>query len=797
MKLTLLTALLCLLAVNAVPLNLVRDDLHEQLTTVGATCNTDDDCDEDDDDDDGKFEYCDNEPDENGSEPTFTCLETQGEDSTGDGTDGTTVGLLSILTSSAKSNAKSNARSKARSKAKADPTIAEGAMACAMGQEAYKCRIFQPSPQWIPPPPGTPPQIAAFDIPENGGQPGGPRIRDGKQDKKNSANHCNKAPAIIEYIETTVNKDLDNVQLPISQSWCMGVPVTGAANTFDVTYNGATVQIGNADFWTNQFTPGDMDLHAYGIFAEATPIGFGASPGFVINAPGVPSPTACRSGLQPEPAKLDDTKANDVANTVQVVFKELDTSGALPAPKVATPGGPQMLRHGLLGYVKNHLRVATQTTNLKIHMGNRPTISLDLMTGDVSKRLKGEKPYVDRQRSTWATVDPKVANFNFGVNGGGFKKTYYKGNYHAFRKLVSLIAEELDLLKNTDPNMTPPAQGELPASCTGESRLKKLEFGQRGTTPVAFAATWATVVTNLRAFSGDHARRACQCVLDQAKNFFDKTWPTTAMATSAPLLDVDGNAGPAGSHLLGTSVGDKRANAIRGIKLTTHLIYSKGQEAQRASDLTRIIGISSFMGFDLWVNCKSGQDRTGIVAAANTAFAMMVASMQSASGGTLPSACLDNMMYLANFYQEIAVDTTAVNTAAGIAATAALPIATDCAVVGGVKLGAPVDSDNYVDGTKTPLATWGAAKGYQLMGMYRNLVLRVVIRQSWPITIGSTGMGGLKWEPSKTLVSEFKLPAFYLPGKVQELLPAIEADIKNLWSGKFFVLTAASKFRKS
>jgi hypothetical protein len=166
---------------------------------------------------------------------------------------------------------------------------------------------------------------------------------------------------------------------------------------------------------------------------------------------------------------------------------------------------------------------------------------------------------------------------------------------------------------------------------------------------------------------------------------------------------------------------------------------------------------SSFLGVDVWVNCKSGLDRTGGVTPLVSAFTMMVLSMESTGAGTLASTCPDTLMYIAVNWESILESSTA---NALVDSYATDPTSNPPLRVCATGLNVDHKSDAAM---RAVMQDHGA----QLIAQLRSLTLKILLKTSVPITYLSTGVIGLKWAGAKKKLALGSAPTmgYLLPSR--------------------------------
>lgn len=601
-------------------------------------------------------------------------------------------------------------------------------------------------------------------------------------------NHGGPASCYTEH--ATHNMVASKVEL--STAWCRGQNAGGAGGP----YGAAT---SHEDFWTvinhramKQF----FQFDRFGIRFKLEPYG-----------PDVnhrrPSPTACRTGDVPTNWLLagailtPTTRKHDIANTYVATFEDVGAGGANPLPFHTG----KILRHGVMGYASSNewnevpvappggaahmpgalgagawpapgtvplpIYVQDQAEAVINHFGFRNTVSMNLMTGRSLPLVPNEQRFIGFQddvlQGASANIPAfKAATLNYAANFIGRRLNHATTNYPKWKIMTVMVLDELQNQMSTAMLSQPcnSMQARLPNppdECT---------HNYNGALGVAFnALSWdlaAGSIVNVGAeiarlqaalvvpAINDHERRAITCVLKQAKMLF-----------SQPL----GGAGAAGANgrAPGHDYAEQRGNAKRAIKVLLKSVYAGGSGPEnRAADFMRMGAFSAFLGTDSMVNCKSGLDRTGLVAPMFQAFAMMVYSMEKnhvVAANTLPRACKDTLLYIAENWEDIQGYSNSILTRNYKKEVFAY------LTTGNQRNGMPPGLCMATAGRSSEQVMQSG--GAKLISQFRSTILELVIKTSLPITYLSTGAVGLKWggRPSKLgPIAEQFLPTEIMQG---------------------------------
>lgn len=571
----------------------------------------------------------------------------------------------------------------------------------------------------------------------------------GKIPSQTGANH----PSTCSTIAPTEAFGKTKTTKPISMAWCQGTPpISGQHYGYSQFWNSPAGGGSNTN-WNAMQTFFEVDRH--GVTMKLQPYGFDA-------AHHLPTPTACRSGdVANAVLPISISKKYHIANTYVATF--VDSHGVWNTAK-------KVLRHGVLGYKKNDGFTNTQKQNHQHGVRDQAialvdafhfsrVVSLNVMNpGDAFTKGQREILRAVENVVNSATVHPtasrgpgtlNVAMATYGVNLMGrfaFQKTTYSDNIEAFQTMVDMVMEEVT--KQMDPNdLRLPknsATFNMPDVCEKTYRTKwgtlavavntataSLKFNTASAATHTIGKEFDRIKQALHdalqhggALQKQGRRNALKCVLTQVQEifvFFSNRHLNRALnGQKAP------GAGPA----------RKRDNVVRAIEVLNALIYGGESRAlHRSGDVVRMAAFSSFLGVDVWVNCKSGLDRTGGVTPLVSAFTMMVLSMESAGAGTLASTCPDTLMYIAVNWESILKSSTA-NALVDSYATdpTSNPPSRVCAT--------GLNVDHKSDAVMLAVMQ---GHGAQLIAQLRSLTLEILLKTSVPITYLSTGVIGLKW----------------------------------------------------
>jgi len=604
----------------------------------------------------------------------------------------------------------------------------------------------------------------------------------GKIPSQTGANHPSTCSTIAPTKAFGTPEPKEELKKSISMAWCQGrPPLSGQHYGYSQFWNSpAGGGAGNTN-WNEMQTFFEVDRH--GVTMKLQPYGFDA-------AHHLPTPTACRSGDVAN-AVLPISKKYHIANTYVATF--VDSNGAWNTAK-------KILRHGVLGYKEEDGFDATQKQNHQNGVRDQAialvdafhfsrVVSLNVMNAGQSF-TKGQREIlravenVVNSATVPATVPPtasrgpgtlNVAMATYGVNFLGrftFQKTTYSENIEAFQTMVDMVMEEVT--QQMDPNYlrlpSNSATFTMPDACEKtyktllrmpivavNAAIASLQFNKTATHTIGnefdrIKQALHVALQHGGALQNQGRRNALKCVLTQVQEIFSNT-PNSHLNTA-----VNGAKAP------GATRDRRRDNVVRAIEVLNALIYGgKSFALHRSGDVVRMAAFSSFLGVDVWVNCKSGLDRTGGVTPLVSAFTMMVLSMESTGAGTLASTCPDTLMYIAVNWESILKSSTA-NALVDSYATdpTSNPPLRVCAT------GLNVDHKSDAE-----MLAVMQDHGAQLIAQLRSLTLKILLKTSVPITYLSTGVIGLKWAGAKKKLAlgsaptmGYLLPSRFMSGRV-------------------------------
>jgi hypothetical protein len=512
---------------------------------------------------------------------------------------------------------------------------------------------------------------------------------------------------------------------------------------------------GYEHFWNDFYTKNPdfqgTQVEAFGILMTLEPFGFneGDNP--------MPYPTACRSG-----AEKGDLRINGITNTYIGAYVAVD--GKHYDSKTG-----KMVRHGILGYKKVDQQLHEDFKAIVLKAGNTEAIvSLNLLSKGVTGVFdSGDSDLITNQNNVLLTNSKYMpsAPFNFGVNWGGRQRSYKADNYVAIKNLAQFILRQVQKHYEAAPkNNRLEAWGvqspeKMPNDCTQSGSLQpafeKLQFGfGEDSTPIetinplrannaadknlhlksAFSKKVEVVPALEKMINAivskditDHNRKAVRCVLKQLDGPLMRYLEVgthkldrSALGTSAP----------------GNTVMMQHKSIRRAIRILLQLAESDMDEDTRTGDILRVIAASTWLGADVWVNCKSGLDRTGIIAPAAQAYQMMVYSsimLPDDVEESIPSAQADELMLMAVKWETRFADQN-------------------------VK--------DFVSVDPSANTEWDTAR---LINTFQNLVLEIAMKTSLPITYASTGVNGVKWMPGWKGIAD-TLVAPLMPWRINKVV---------------------------
>ena len=234
---------------------------------------------------------------------------------------------------------------------------------------------------------------------------------------------------------------------------------------------------------------------------------------------------------------------------------------------------------------------------------------------------------------------------------------------------------------------------------------------------------------------GDHEQKGSNLILQQRLN---------ALAEVVALLRAKVKQTESSTYTRNTSEGDRdrvvgNTIAIRlqnleyGITLVKRLVANKHNPDNRLQDLTAVVGVSGYLGMALWINCKSGQDRTSIMHSVSVAFKMMLYSLEmprTAGEGGIDANCRDVLFFLAARYQDI--------------------FDLDIAPASNSQLTCPNTAGGDVLRESSAVEDFLARAGsLALLTRFRNLVLHAQYSFSQTVNMCASGTDGFKYKPKR------------------------------------------------
>lgn len=431
--------------------------------------------------------------------------------------------------------------------------------------------------------------------------------------------------------ENLVNSTMRGVKKSVSKAWC-----TGRVHNYK-GFVPEPMRLPRDPDAASERRYEPMRVTAYGITAIVTPLEIPLDETLPVLV-GRPHPTACRSGengTSNESFKIRTA----IANTYKINYARASDDVEF---------GKTDLRHGVLFYAKKHDEttyaahkawIKNQLTRLISFLGSdSPVVSLNLQTYchppiDSLFRASCENYMITEQRGTFTSIMRDTASLTYGVNWGGQQFSYVGFNYEALKRMTILAINELRAHLLPDLAVVPGVSP--PAACQYKTlAVFGFSFGSYKVHRDLLISTHITQQKKMENALDDvsetlrdpkqkigHVRASVVCVLAQLKVLFVhglEQQSETLFATNW-ANKTDKRTSP------GLTNKDKIRNAIRGVVLLEKLAYG-GSIARREADILRVVASSAFLGVNQWVNCKSGQDRTGAVSAVGVSFAMMVYS---------------------------------------------------------------------------------------------------------------------------------------------------------------------------
>lgn len=526
-------------------------------------------------------------------------------------------------------------------------------------------------------------------------------------------------------------------KVAVSNKWCPA-PLLGAAaipaHSFEL-------------YWT---VPGNFQntvIHKLGITLTLEPWG---NHEFVPgnNLQRYPNPTACRKSE-------DGTRRNYISNTY--IMGYTNRVGV-----ALTTRSQKTVRHGVLGYEAVDNAVRDDLVALATAAGGvaAPIVSLNLLSN--CARDSHSDDLITNQNTVFAnaqTANPNLhyANYNWGVNLAArmFGHNMFQGRTNGYAKW------------NVDPNVKMTqmvlrevaAQLSAPYAVGGDdtsqafARPAQCTRPARGSPGTPWHDNWADLVFRNNQNTGaellrianllgpatinNHKRLAARCALKQAKAILN----LASVGNNAAEAMFPGMIKNDGTHALGNTAARQRQNTILAIDILLKLIRTTGSWDERHGDIVRTFAASTFLGFNGYVNCKSGIDRTGIMAPAMAAFSMMAYSMEDQEGtdtlhNKLPRDCLPTLAEMAIRYSKVIARAGPVN---DWQAQHSVVTAAEANYIPPAPLVCPQLAAGATD------AAFMHADGARLIAMFQALTFEIAMKTSMKITYASTGVIGIKW----------------------------------------------------